>query len=323
MRQLASYWRRFGLASVIVILVGVLMINAGFLFNRTFTPLGDYRFRSHLFQAAQSRLQVVERLPMPLPYPYLEGLDWVHHRERTGKGYGATYLLGHLRRGQGFQGYYVVAYLFKEPIARQAAFLIALAAYAFRRKNRRFVENELFLLGPLLYFSLFFNCLDRAQIGIRFFLVVFPFIHIFSGRLLVGWRDFRSRKWVATGALASYLLISVVSYFPHYIPYFNELVLDRRLAYRILADSNLDWGQASWYVGRYRAEHPEVKMEPAEPVAGRVVVRANRLVGVSVSQETYRWLRENFVPVETIAYAYLVYEITEEDLVRIGKGAVK
>jgi hypothetical protein len=29
------------------------------------------------------------------------------------------------------------------------------------------------------------------------------------------------------------------------IPYMNEWVRDRRLSYKILADSNLDWGQDS------------------------------------------------------------------------------
>ena len=29
---------------------------------------------------------------------------------------------------------------------------------------------------------------------------------------------------------------------PH-IPYFNELLTDRKMAYHLLADSNLDWGQ--------------------------------------------------------------------------------
>ncbi len=322
-RQLAAYLRRAALASAFVILLGILIINAGFLFNRTLTPFGDYQFRSRLLQVVQSRLTFLRPLPVPLPYPYIEGLDWVHYRERTGRGYGAIYLLGHLRRGQGFPGYYLAAYLFKEPIASQIVFLIALIVYLSRWKYRRFPDDELFLLGPLLFFTLFFNLLDRAQIGIRFFLVAFPFIFAFSGRLMSGWRDFRWKKWLAVSALAAYLVISGASYFPHYIPYFNELVTDRRMAYKILADSNLDWGQASWYLDQYCIKHPHALVEPPGPVAGTVVVRANKLVGVTAPPQTYQWLRENFQPADTIAYSYLVYEVREADLARIGASGLR
>jgi hypothetical protein len=105
-----------------------------------------------------------------------------------------------------------------------------------------------------------------------------------------------------------------LSYYPHYIPYFNELVLDRKLSYKILADSNLDWGQAGNYVEQFLEQHPDALIEPTEPTAGLVLISSNNLVGITAKPETYAWLREGYQPDDTIAYAILVYELAPEDV---------
>jgi hypothetical protein len=114
-----------------------------------------------------------------------------------------------------------------------------------------------------------------------------------------------------------FLVASVLANFPHYIPYFNELVLDGRLKYRILADSNLEWGQSGRYFDQYHAENPDLIIEPVEPVAGRVVVNANNLVGITAKPETFAWLRENFTPAEAIAHTILVFDLSEEEVSRL------
>ena len=50
--------------------------------------------------------------------------------------------------------------------------------------------------------------------------------------------------------------------------------------------------------------------------AGRIVVSVNALTGVFVPEQ-FRWLRENFEPVATIAHSYLVYDVKPEDLDRV------
>jgi hypothetical protein len=81
------------------------------------------------------------------------------------------------------------------------------------------------------------------------------------------------------------------------------------MAYRVLADSNLDWGQAGWYLERYLQAHPEAKLNPTGPVTGTVVVEVNDLVGITKDADFYRWLREGYRPVGTIAYAYLIFNL--------------
>ena len=79
-----------------------------------------------------------------------------------------------------------------------------------------------------------------------------------------------------------YLVASVLSYYPHFIPYFNELVWDRSKAYRILADSNLGWSQNHWYLRRYLRRHPEALFEPPGLQAGTIVLSVNKYVGLFV-----------------------------------------
>ena len=315
-----GYWRQAwqkikpGIVYVLFFLViSVLIINVGFLFNKTFTPLEDYTFRSKLFQTVQSKMAAVGFLPVPTPYPFLEGLDWVQARERSGAGYGRLYMMGELRRGENFKGYYIFASLLKMPIAAQIIVLLSIAAYLIKREYHDFYENEVFLFVPLLFFFLYFNFIFRAQIGIRFYLVIFPLLYVFCGSLVRDWKVFKPVAKYALGFLLAYLIVSVLAAYPNYIPYFNELVWDQKDAYKYLADSNLDWEQAEWIRDQYLNEHPEIIKEPSGPTLGKIIVSPNYLVGIVGEKDRYLWLRENFEPVDIVADVYLIYQITEEN----------
>jgi hypothetical protein len=293
-------------------LVSLLVINLAFLGKRTFTAFGAYQFRSELLQQAQKNLPALDRLPVPVPYPYLEGLDWVYMREQTGFGYGRIYFLGQLSESQGFPGYYLVAFGLKEPLATQILILSALIAYFLHKRLAHFRQAEVFLFVPVAFFVLYFNFFYNTQIGIRYYLVIFPLLDIFAGSFFLGWERFtRSQKW-ATLALFGCLLASTFSYYPHFLTYFNEFVWDRKTAYRYLADSNLDWEQGKLYLKEYLDAHPQADLTPLAVKPGTIVVSVNDLVGVTSSPEQYRWLRENFTPDETIANEYLVYQISPQ-----------
>jgi hypothetical protein len=307
----------FARSALFFLMVSLGVINAGFLFNGTFTPFGNYQFRSAGFRSAQSSLAGFASVPLPVPYPYLEGLDWVLHRERTGLGRGNTYLLGELRGpDEGFTGYYFYACLFKLPIATQL--LVLAAALSLVRRRFASFRDEWVLVCPIVVFTIYFNFFYRAQMGIRFFLVVLSLLFVFCGRLL---RNAGSLARPAKAALAGallFLVVSVLSYYPHFLSYFNELVWDRTQAYKILADSNLDWGQNYWYLNEYLRAHPDVIVEATGPTAGTIVVDVNSLIGI-MHPERWRWLRENFQPVAHIAYSFLVFRVSPDDLARIDQ----
>jgi len=259
--------RSFFVYTFLFLSVSLVLINAGFLFNRSFTKLGDYQFRSEFFQKLQSKHPLAE-IPVPVPYPYVEGLDLVKYYDQSGKADFKNYLFGELRKGEGFRGYYFFAYLFKEPIAIQLLFLWALFHFVRHRRKFSFFRNEAFLLIPLAFFFIYFNFFFRVDLGIRFFIVALPLIYVFIGSLFRDWGAFSTRSKMTVAGLAGYLVISVMSYAPHFLSYFNELVWDRKTAYKIMADSNLDWGENTWYLEHYTKRHPEAVVDPASPVPG-------------------------------------------------------
>ena len=331
----AAIWKYVGRLvgyTVIAGLVSLLVINLGFLFNRSFTAFGEYRFRSDLFLQMQKTTPALAKLPIPVPYPYIEGLDWVLMREQSGFGYGRIYFLGQLSEDKGFPGYYLVAFLLKEPLTTQIILLSALIAYILRWRMRRTLpkgtpvsekeplfrdvaqsKSELFLFIPIAFFALYFNFFYNAQIGIRFYLVIFPLLYVFAGSFFEGWQKFSIQQKAASYALFGYLLVSTFSYYPYFLTYFNEIVWDRKTAYKYLADSNIDWEQGKLYLQDYLTAHPQVDFAPLRMKPGFIVVGVDDLVGVTGLPGQYDWLRENFEPVDSIANEYLVYHISSQE----------
>ena len=317
-RIVIQYLGRYAFYLFITLVIAFLVINISFLSTRTFAQLEDYQFQSDLFRSLQ-QIPIIKKIPVPLPYPYLEGLDLVMYNEHTGASYGNIYLLGRIRKGDNrFLGYFFIASLLKVPITSQVIYLLAFYFYLRDPQRRKhFFTADIFLFMPVLFFTIYYNFFFNAQIGLRYYLVVFPFLYVFSGHLFENFVRFTNAvKLLLLGGMV-YLLGSVLSYYPNFLPYFNEIVWNRSHAYRYLADSNIDWGQNSGELPEYMSLHPEAVYDPEEIQPGRIVLGVNELTGVSGDPERYKWLRENFEPVGTISYTYLVYDVSADDIARL------
>jgi hypothetical protein len=322
-RKLICSVRRSSLVTALFAGVSILIINLGFGFDGFGTPLSKYTFKDAFFKTVQAT-PIIANLPLPLPVPYLQGLDLCKFEEKMGHGWGNIYMAGNIRVNRhdgtlrGFPGYYFYAAVFKVPIATQLIFLFALFGYFWRRDQAASAlrREELFLLVPMLVYWMYFNFLFNAQIGIRHVLPVFALGIIFCGRFLA--KPESKLRNCAAVVLVSCVAASTLSYYPHFISYFNEFVPDRRFAYRKLADSNLDWRGNQWYLLEYIRRHPGTIVDPRKPQAGRIVVPVNALVGVNRDPEEYRWLREHFAPVDHIAYSFLIYDVPKEMLPKNG-----
>jgi hypothetical protein len=319
--------RRWSIVIVFFAVVSIVAINLGFGFDGFGTPLSRYALKDPFFKKLQAT-PVIGNLPLPLPVPYLQGVDLVKFEARMGEAWGNIYMAGKLRVNRhdgtlrGFPGYYFYAAFFKMPIATQIIFLVALFGYFSRRCQpgaQGLRREEVFLLVPILVYWIHLNFFFSTQIGIRHALPVLALATIFCGRFLAA-PESKLRRYTA-GILIVWAAVSTFSYYPHFISYFNEFVPDRKLAYQHLADSNLDWRGNEWYLDQYVQRHPGVIVDPRKPQAGRIVVPVNALVGVNRSPEEYRWLREHFTPVDHIAHSYLVYDVSKEMLP--GGGGAK
>ena len=314
-KTIKHYMAFYLLYFFVVMVIIIIVINVGFLFDRSFVNFGDYEFRSDTLNFIQQDYPFLNSVPVPAPYPYLDGLDWVMHNERTSASFGNVYLLGETKQEGGFAGYFFIASLFKVPIAAQIVLFLAFAFYLYDGKLRRqFISKELFLFVPILFYSIYFNLFYHAQIGIRHFLVIFPLLYVFVGSLFSEWTKFSFPKKITTWGLLSYLVISVLSCYPYYLTYFNELIWNKTQTYKYLADSNIDWGQSKIELDEYLIQHPDAVTSVRRPASVHLIININSLVGVTTNPQRYKWLRENFEPIGTLANNLLIYKISPEQI---------
>ena len=150
-----------------------------------------------------------------------------------------SYFLG-ARSDQGFLFFFPVALAVKTPLA----FLILLAALAAPALRKQFRGES---IGIPLAFSaaiLAVGMSSKINIGVRHILPVYIGLTMVSAVALVRLVNLsEARKWlkVAVAVLLVWFSASSLWSHPDYLPYFNELAGGE--PEKILADSDLDWGQ--------------------------------------------------------------------------------
>ena len=281
-------------------LVVLAAINAAYLFRGSFRTAASYQWESTAFRAHANW-----PVPIPLPRVFVQGLDyssWLQETPDVARGF--NYVLGQLSRDGRWYAFPLML-LLKTPLA-----VFILAALGLRSPGP---PGWGVLLGiPFAAVMLFFSLCVQPQLGIRYVLPAIPFLLLAAAR---GAADQRGYRRVLVPLLLVWQAGSTLSYHPHFIPYFNELIGRRVNAYRYLADSNLDWEDHGYYIEQFQRKHPEmsITIEPArgKPVPGWILVGANGLVGI-FEPERYRWLRDGFVPVRQVTYSHLLYYIPPE-----------
>lgn len=235
-RLLVSYLSLLMLAGGLALF----LLNAGYGFEGSLKPLApevDLAERLHLesgpAHAAASALGLV---PVPLPRPFLRLLQFQAGRVAQGN---RLYFAGRLSR-EGWLVQMPFAFLVKTPLGMLGLLLLA-GAVALR--DRRIDDGEWLLLGAAAVTLSLFTLLKKVSVGLRYVLPMFPFLHVFAGRLFVPGR-LRSRALAAAAALLL-CFYAGESFFihPHYLANFNLLVGGPAAGHRWLVDSYLDWGQ--------------------------------------------------------------------------------
>ena len=145
------------------------------------------------------------------------------------------------RSERGFWYYFPATFALKTPLALMV--LLALAARARAGVTRLARASSCFLWVPVaVYLAL---TLTRGlNIGHRHLLPIYPFLFV-RGRPrgdagVRGWRPLAGR---GRRPAAAWYAVSVARVHPHYLAYFNEPAGGPANGYRLLVDSNLDWGQ--------------------------------------------------------------------------------
>ena len=188
-------------------------------------------------------LAVGSNIPVPAPSFWKGMLESAGRQER------ASYL-----RGQSYAGsrpdYFPVAFAVKTPVGTLALLFIASLVLAYRvffapERVPVSLDEWAVLLSAAVFFGL--TILNGHNIGVRYLLPILPLIFIFIASQL-NWLYERRGRWKlivpsAVVALVTFVLVSSLRTYPHYLAYFNEFVGGPRNGWRYLVDSNLDWGQ--------------------------------------------------------------------------------
>jgi len=305
-----AFWKALK-GSVIFLFLVWLIINSAYLFQGSFESSRSYAWQSRFYQ----KISKVD-FPIPLPRIFVRGLDYSHYIEENDQyGRGNNYILGHRHR-KGRDYAFLVMILLKTPLA---FFLILFAALASRKSRKAPLPSQdspgPYLWIPFTVWLVFFSSFCDVQVGIRYILPGYIFLIIFAGK---AFQDINSKSKAAVlGAASLWYVLSVLSYHPHYIPYFNELIGNRINAYKYLADSNLDWEDKSYYIKKWEAAHPKIRYQThseamTHPQPGFFLMPANAYVGV-MDQDQLAWIRE-FKPLAHIAYSHYLLYVTPEEL---------
>jgi 4-amino-4-deoxy-L-arabinose transferase-like glycosyltransferase len=169
------------------------------------------------------------------PLLYWKSLRQVNADHDPGYHY---YLMGEFKVG-GWWHYFLLAFLFKTPLPTLT--LIPLAIFLMRRYRAPALQDELFLILPVLFFAAVTSAM-ADNLGIRYLLPVYPLIFIFISRVARSIARFKFAG-VMTTVLALWYAIAAIVIYPDHLAYFNELVGGPGRGHRYLDDSNIDWGQ--------------------------------------------------------------------------------
>ena len=254
---------------------------------------------------------------------YFEGFRELVRHNRQGQ---PAFFLGRVATGRVSTLYYPVAILLKWPAVVLFLFLLGLAL-ALRERQR--VPRDLWVLASFPALHLALAILARLNIGERHVLPVYPFALLFGALV---WQQLRRRR-AAIVLLVTLAIVNAADglrYAPGDLSYFNILV-PKAQSYRLLTDSNLDWGQGLLALRRYQRDHPGEQIwlayfgsvDPAlygikarslgenQRVTGTVIVGATNLSGQFLQDPAgYRWLL-GYGPPLILDHSLYVFRVAE------------
>lgn len=295
-------------------LIVLAIINIAFLFDGSGQSLSQYNFRSTTFQNIQ-QWSILNKIPLPLPVPFIEGFDLVKHMLSMGSGNpevsGRSYLLGNYFTGNSLWYYYSVVILFKTPLTVLLMLFAILIVYL----KKPFSKTNFFTTGyPLLiafFFIIFISLNNTSQHGLRHLLMIYPLFYVCFGQVM-NWKILQSK--ITLALIVLYSLVTFYFYFPNLLSYTNELIWDKKNAYKVLASTNIDHGQCYFALNKYLSGHHQVKWPGASPQAGEFILGINDYLDLKMTGK-YTWLRQ-FEPVDHVDHCYLLFRVTEADLLQ-------
>ncbi|MCK4554782.1 glycosyltransferase family 39 protein, partial [Candidatus Parcubacteria bacterium] len=191
--------------------------------------------------------------PILRPYAqYFTGLFMVFHRAAFGH---TTYFMGEVSN-LGWKKYFPIVYSIKAPLTFHILSLITII-YILKsiicskkkcsQKIQEWIKTHFNEFAMLTFIAIYWasSLISSLNIGVRHLLPTLPFVFVLIGGAitkLLKQPNLKLKTFIL-GVLIAYQALSVVSVFPHFLAYFNEIVGGPDNGHVFTVDSNLDWGQ--------------------------------------------------------------------------------
>jgi hypothetical protein len=287
--------------------IAFVVLWAGYFFHVSHLTIHDGTLTATFPNWTQPLVKATHsRLNFSLPVPageFIAGFRDVALHNAHGQ---PAFFLGRTSPTGGWKAYYPVTILLKWPIVLLALSLTGLLLVLLKRVK---VSSDFWIISsfPAVYFVM--ALFAHFNLGERHILPLYPFALLFAAAV---WQRVSPQRGgrVVLGLLLLWNALDGLRYAPGYLSYFNYLVRPDE-SYRLLADSNLDWGQGLLALRGYQRQHPGEQIwlayfgsiDPAvygiqaqslaenQRVSGTVVVGATSLSGEYLSDPAaYRWL---------------------------------
>jgi hypothetical protein len=312
--------------TAIAFLVAVLVVWCGYFFHTSHISIKNGELIAEFPNRTPYAHKVHTSLELSFAIPageYAQGLYQVFQHNKRGH---PAFFLGQVSPRGGFHLFYPVAVLLKWPTITLILFVIGAIVLLLRVIP---APRGMWLMGafPLFYFGM--AMLSRLNLGERHVLPVYPFMLLFAGAV---WQVAQRRRALKSLVLLAVLLqaADTLRYAPDYLTYFNIFVSPSE-SYKLLTDSNLDWGQGLLAVREYEKNNPGEQislayagsMDPrvygiranglqeGERTTGTVIVSATNLSGQYLKDPaSYRWILQ-YPRTRILAHSMYVFHVPQ------------
>jgi len=234
----------------------------------------------------------------------------------------------------GWITYFPIVFLTKTPIPILIAFLLGVL----RVRSKKMTWPPEFWIPPLVFFI--FVSFAKVQIGQRYILAVYPFVLLIGA---AGLASLQGRSRFILLPLLGWLVFSTVHTTPHFLSYFNEFIGGPKNGYKVLTDSNVDWGQGLGFLSEALSQEDKEKgiflsyfgvADPhaygiryidigSDSIAGheddynmgtlsptKFAVSATNLQGTYYADpQFFSWLKE-MRPIQRVAHSIFIYDLS-------------
>jgi len=287
--------------------IALLTLWAGYLFHISRVTMANGQVLMTFPNRPVKTLDLHAKTQLNLLLPageYLEGVRLVALSNHFGR---ETWFLGSLYRNGAPRLYFPAAIALKWPTVLLLLFFASLLLGV--RKTCR-APGDLLVISLFGLLFLVLAIQSRITIGERHVLPLYAFVLLIAGGI---WEHARRHRLAVIVLIAALCLnaVDALRYAPNYLAYFNVFVT-RAERWRLLMDSNLDWGQGLIAVRAYQQQHPQeplylayfgsvapelygiraTSLAPRQQLKGTIIVSPNCFVGkLCGDYDDYAWLQ--------------------------------